>query len=206
MWGLLLALSLCQGECQTLPRWRGKGLTRRRRSRAAPFGVLSTSEGQPVSPCSRSPWEAGTPRPGCAGGAAVPSEVTLVTLHVTSCWPCFQAAVYKHRAEGAAQGPWMMEKAPPASLNSPAPMENQDAALESSPSCGGGWAGGSIPFLSPCSCCTSSSSTKPHSWPPPCRNNVQAEIHGAHEAAVKLHYKWEPLGYSSDPSQQRRIF
>lgn len=117
MWGLLLALSLCQGECQTLPRWRGKGLTRLRRSRAAPFGVLSTSEGQPVSPCSRSPWEAGTPRPGCAGGAAVPSEVTLVTLHVTSCWPRFQAAVYKHRAGGAAQGPWMMEKALPASLD-----------------------------------------------------------------------------------------
>lgn len=37
-------------------------------------------------------------------------------------------------------------------------------------------------------------------------NNIQAEIHRAHEAAVKLHYKCEPLGYSSDPSQQRRIF
>lgn len=209
MWGLLLALSLCQGGCQTPPRGRGEGLTRLSRSRAAPFGVLGTSEGQPglptVSLHSWSPWEVGTPRPGCAGGA----------LRGHTCHPAgdillaaFSGSVYKQRAGGAAQGPWMMEKALPASLASPAPMENQ----ESSPSCAGGWAAGSIPFLHlqqlhKAPLVTSSVQDAAAAWREgKAWNNVQAEIHRAHEAAAKLHYKWEPLGYSSDPSQQRRIF
>lgn len=186
---IIRAQSLCQGECQTPGGVGRKGLTRLSHRRAAPCGVPGTSEGssrchlprgarQGQPSLSLSPWEAEPPRPGCAGGTAVPSEVTLSPWRGRTGRCHILLAVYKQRAGGAAHRPCSVKNLgqprwlPPRRWKSGMQRWRALPAAEVD-----GLHPVSITLLLAacpepclglsCSCCTSSSPTKPSSWSPP---------------------------------------